>query len=339
MKGQQIPFTHLEERTKSVEGFRRKIVRSGRLYSDPFKEITDLCGVRVILRRTSDADRVIELLRAEFIVDNQSSIHKAEQLEVDQFGYTSVHLVVSAKPERATLPEWSSIADLKIEVQVRTILQHAWATISHTYDYKVEADVPQELRRGLFRLSALVELADEELDRFATEIERTIEKYRASLETGNKQIELNVDSLRAFVETSPIVEYWNKYLGTVVRGASAGMGDLSRDLRIASFCGVTSLEQIESILSGAKGWGERFFEEFYKEFFETRGTRADLVSVVKNAPVTSLLIATHAERFTPEILIKQFGWGTTHILDVAAGTRLFRNQMKTGAQKASDTQK
>jgi hypothetical protein len=47
-------------------------------------------------------------------------------------------------------------------VQVRTVLQHAWASISHALQYKQEDDIPRALRRRLARISALLEVADEE---------------------------------------------------------------------------------------------------------------------------------------------------------------------------------
>jgi trimethylamine:corrinoid methyltransferase-like protein len=55
------------------------------------------------------------------------------------------------------------------EVHVRTVLQHAWAAISHSLQYKKEDDVPAALRRRLNRLAALLELADQEFTTLSAE--------------------------------------------------------------------------------------------------------------------------------------------------------------------------
>jgi putative GTP pyrophosphokinase len=53
-------------------------------------------------------------------------------------------------------------ADIRAEIQVRTALQHAWSAVHHKLEYKSSTEAPPELRRRLFRLSALFELADEQ---------------------------------------------------------------------------------------------------------------------------------------------------------------------------------
>jgi len=312
----------LEHRTKDVETFREKITRPGKSYSDPLREVTDLCGIRIILRRISDVEQVVGMLKEEFDVDEKNSVYKGAELGVDQFGYTSIHLVVSTLASRAALTEWKPYADLKAEIQVRTILQHAWALISHSFDYKVGADIPKEFRRRLFRLSALFELADEELDQLVDDIQHKVESYRASLTAGNKAIELNVDSLRAYIETSPEVHYWNNYLRIHTGQNVATWGDLSRDVRFANYCGIKSLEQINQLLSQARGWGEDFFTLYYEEYFKRDRVTPDKVTTVLNGVVTMLMIAANVERFTPEILAKEFGFGSTFILDVAQRTRV-----------------
>lgn len=87
---------------------------------------------------------------------------KGNLLSENEFGYRSVHYVVSLSEQRTNLPEWRNLANLKFEIQIRTVLQHAWASISHTLQYKHENDVPTTLKRQLFRLAGLFEIADEE---------------------------------------------------------------------------------------------------------------------------------------------------------------------------------
>lgn len=154
----------IHERTKTVASLSDKLSRPDKSYSR-LEDVPDLAGLRVIACHREDADRVVELIQNEFEIDDEDSEDVAERLAPDAFGYLSVHLVLQLSEERRQLPEWSEVNALRVEVQVRTVLQHAWASISHGLQYKHEDDVPDALRRRLARLSALLELADQE---FAT---------------------------------------------------------------------------------------------------------------------------------------------------------------------------
>ncbi|OMF43529.1 GTP pyrophosphokinase [Paenibacillus peoriae] len=150
----------VESRAKELNSFLEKIDRKN--YSDPFNEITDFVGVRIILYYLSDIERVGEILNSQFIVDKSHSVIKKEILKPNEFGYVSDHYVISLDEERKSLIEWKLFRKLKIEVQVRTVLQHAWASISHLVEYKSENENSVELKRKLYRLAGLIELADEE---------------------------------------------------------------------------------------------------------------------------------------------------------------------------------
>ncbi len=82
-----------------------------------------------------------------------------------RFGYASRHLLVSTDPERRAYEPRAPR-----QVQVRTVLQHAWAEFEHDIRYKgtiPEEHVPDLDRR--FTLAAgLLELADREFSRSAT---------------------------------------------------------------------------------------------------------------------------------------------------------------------------
>jgi hypothetical protein len=66
---------------------------------------------------------------------------------------------------------------LELEVQVRTVAQSAWAEVSHAELYKPPAEVPESLKRRIYRLVALVELIDNEVEGFCGEAAKT-EGYR-----------------------------------------------------------------------------------------------------------------------------------------------------------------
>ncbi|MEM6338092.1 MAG: (p)ppGpp synthetase, partial [Bacteroidota bacterium] len=77
----------MSQRIKTFESFWGKIERKG--YDDPFSEIEDICGIRVVCYYTSDIDRIATIINDEFEV--KESLDKSSALGSDRFGYRSNH--------------------------------------------------------------------------------------------------------------------------------------------------------------------------------------------------------------------------------------------------------
>src|SRR6266446_3741631 len=122
--------------------------------------ITDLIGVRITCFYESDVDVIVKHLHDNFKVAGVTDKRAAMEAERDTFGYKGVHLDLSLNEKRRSLPEYHGIATFRFEVQVRTIIQHAWSEIDHAISYK--RSIPTELDRRIRTLAALFELADKE---------------------------------------------------------------------------------------------------------------------------------------------------------------------------------
>lgn len=151
----------ISSRTKTIDSFKEKISRPDKNY-DQLKDITDIVGIRITTYFSDELDKVSELIKSQFKVDLENSIDKRKSLEPDKFGYMSLHLVAEHNNIRTNLPEYSLFADMKFEVQIRSILQHAWAEIEHDLGYKSEIEIPNIVKRKFSRLSGLLELVDDE---------------------------------------------------------------------------------------------------------------------------------------------------------------------------------
>jgi putative GTP pyrophosphokinase len=115
-------------------------------------------------------------------------------------GYLSSHFVVSLKNNRTKLTEWKAYNNFKAEIQVRTVLQHAWAAISHELEYKKSYDIPSILKRKLFRLAGIIELADEEFQE-AKEKHKIVElsiKEKKPLNNINVFEEVNLNTIQSY---------------------------------------------------------------------------------------------------------------------------------------------
>ncbi|RYX80349.1 (p)ppGpp synthetase, partial [bacterium] len=168
LSAEQIVVHQLVGRTKSLESLSKKIDDKNGKYKS-VDEITDIIGIRIITYLESNIDPVAELIEKEFIKDAANSIDK-RKLQADQFGYKSLHIVVSLDDDRIKLKEYKRYKDLKCEIQIRSILQHAWAEIEYDLGYKGEISVPEQYKRSFNRLSAQLETADIEFDRLKTEL-------------------------------------------------------------------------------------------------------------------------------------------------------------------------
>jgi ppGpp synthetase/RelA/SpoT-type nucleotidyltranferase len=197
-----IPYVQIEGRTKDVPNFVSKLRRKEEKYADPLAEVTDLTGLRVVLYYLDDVDRVGEIIEDQFEVDRANSVDKADLLDPDRFGYLSVHHVVRLEEPRRSLPEWAPFGDISAEVQVRTVLQHAWGAISRKLAYASVREAPRDLQRSLNRLSALLELGDDQFLNIRRAREGIEEVYDRELERGNLNLEVDESSLESYIRES-----------------------------------------------------------------------------------------------------------------------------------------
>jgi putative GTP pyrophosphokinase len=198
IKKAHIPIVSVTSRTKATESLVEKCRK--KRYKNPAAEITDFVGLRVITYTEDDAARVCELVKQSFSIDAKQSIDKGQQLEVDQIGYRSYHFICDLGEKRHALPEFEAFRGKVFEVQVRTILQHAWAEVEHDRNYKFAGVLPSLLRRRLFLISGMLEVGDRELN----QLSRDIDSYAAGIEErvrGGKlgDEELTTATLRAWV--------------------------------------------------------------------------------------------------------------------------------------------
>ena len=151
-------------RAKDPELLREKITKEGEVLEVQLQDLTDLAGVRIIAYFPSDVDKIVPLIEKEFTIDSKHSIDKRLSLDPAMFGYASVHFVVTFRPEMLKRPEYAGFEKMKCEIQVRTILQHAWAEIEHDIVYKSTGEIPFRVRRRFACLAGLLEIADREFE-------------------------------------------------------------------------------------------------------------------------------------------------------------------------------
>lgn len=203
---ENIIIHNIEGRAKEIKSFKNKIIRKSNKYINPLNEMTDLSGVRIITYYQDDIDLVEKVIKKEFKVDEKNSLDKGTLLKSNEFGYKSVHYILSLSEERLKLPEWSKYSEYKFEVQIRTVLQHAWASISHSIQYKHEEEVPKDLKRKLFRLAGLFELADEEFMDVKKKNSLIMDEVKRTSEEDGMDFELNLLTISEYVQNSPNIK-------------------------------------------------------------------------------------------------------------------------------------
>lgn len=187
-------------RAKKPESLRKKITTTGKDYDNSLSEITDLAGVRIITYFPSDIDKVVKLIDKEFHIDHENSIDKRKTSDPSVFGYASVHLVAEFASERIKLPEYRIFKGMRCEIQVRTILQHAWAEIEHDIAYKSTEDIPFELRRRFSSLAGMLEVADREFELLRQDETRVRKGIESTINRDEIDIPINLDSVRFYLK-------------------------------------------------------------------------------------------------------------------------------------------
>lgn len=178
-----VAVTH---RIKDEDGLARKIRLKG--YPDPRSQVTDLVGIRVITLFRGDVDRSVQIIKDRLEVNEAESVDKRAQLSTSEFGYRSVHLITTIR-ELAGPPTSDEVLDCPIEIQIRSVLEHAWGEIDHDLVYKSETDFTDETLRTFRAVAGTLELMDQRFDSFRAAFKDEVATRKAQLDDPPKWAE------------------------------------------------------------------------------------------------------------------------------------------------------
>lgn len=195
----KISFHIVSSRTKDIESLREKVHKN-----DKYKEINqiqDYAGIRIITYVEDEIDEICKIIEDIFDIDKENSSDKSDNLGVDKVGYKSVHYIASLKSDRLSLPEYKQFENKCFEIQIRTILQHAWAEIEHDRNYKFSGKLPKELNRRFKILAGSLELIDREFNSISNEIDLISQKVKESTKKGELDISISSTTLNQYLKT------------------------------------------------------------------------------------------------------------------------------------------
>lgn len=159
-------------RTKEIGSYVKKVLK--KKSNRPLDEIGDKAGARVIVTFPDQLPDVHDVISREFRVLRFED--KVQAYSYDKFSYLGRHYDVVLP----CVSEHVRLRDLPCEIQVHTKVENAWSEVSHKLSYKSPRDpLPDEIRRRIHRLVALVELFDQEIDHARQEI-RTLPGYESA---------------------------------------------------------------------------------------------------------------------------------------------------------------
>jgi len=136
--------------------------RPGKNYTDPYNQIEDKVGIRFVVLLLGDIKEICNVVQEHNAWTFDACKHFDEDKERDPllFTYQSVHYILKSK-------EVLNIDNIKIpiltpcELQIRTLLQHAHAELTHDAIYKSKRTVQPKVQRTVAKSMALIETTDD----------------------------------------------------------------------------------------------------------------------------------------------------------------------------------
>jgi ppGpp synthetase/RelA/SpoT-type nucleotidyltranferase len=206
----------ISSRPKEIDSLLKKLIRKPhKTYAD----LNDKVGARVIVQYKPDVDAVVRLSSERLVCSSPDD--KAGELEADRVGYLSVHLEVTLRHDDPAVVDFPP-ETYRAELQVRTLAQHLWSEMSHDVTYKSDTLLPGEIRRRVFLLAGLVEIADNEFTRLEHDVAelpnmpelrilRALERQYYKLTSRVGDPELSIAVIKALLPLYSNVPEWQSH--------------------------------------------------------------------------------------------------------------------------------
>lgn len=198
-----LMVTAVVTRIKDRESLAGKLENKGDKYHT-LSDITDILGARIITLYTDDVDRIAAVMEQLFDIDWENSVDKRRLHNTDSFGYNSLHYVCRMPKKLVDEPDFPQLNNIRFELQLRTTLQHAWASINHDIGYKTGVEIPHFYLRQINRLAGMLEMADDEFSRIRTEINDYRRRVQQLVQNGKlDDVQLDGDTFRSYLQSKP----------------------------------------------------------------------------------------------------------------------------------------
>jgi ppGpp synthetase/RelA/SpoT-type nucleotidyltranferase len=196
------PEAIVQARPKSIASFAEKALRKRATRTDPCRMFTDLCGARVIGRTRSEVETMSCFVVENFAIDWENSVDASQRLRPTEFGYRSVHYIVTLRPDidyRVDVP--NAVLGLKAEIQLRTVAEHAYSDFGHDLTYKGAFALPLAWERELAEAAASLEEVDGTFSRVENGLREYATNYGRYL--GEERARAEIDDLLIVLEHVP----------------------------------------------------------------------------------------------------------------------------------------
>lgn len=275
-----LVVTAIDTRIKSEASLAGKLELKGHKYSS-LEDITDIVGARIITFYTDDVDKVAALIGNLFDIDWNRSVDKRKMLDLKSFGYQSLHYICRLPKRVYSHIEHPELNSIWFEIQMRTTLQHMWATMDHDTGYKSGIEIPKEYLRTMHSLAGVLELVDEEFSRLRT----TINDYRRNVEELVKngrfeEVQLDAETFRSYLKLNQF-DKLNRRIAAINQ-AEIVTHTLMPYLTVLLEFGFKTLGDVEALI-------KEYSSDAYKlAVHQIGGTDLDIIS--SNVGIQDLLI-------------------------------------------------
>jgi len=255
------PLAIVQTRPKDIASFAEKCERKKGKHKCPINQFTDLCGGRIIVHTAEEVEAVSKFIEEHFLIDQENTIDVRQRLKPTEFGYRSVHYIISFKkgvfPNKdvnveipSVLTDDKEFPNRRAEVQVRTILEHAWADMAHELVYKGSFEVPSKWEREFAGVAAMLESADKTFSRIEEGLSNYLANYGAYMT--DEQMRNKIKTLEIILANDPqnvkiadqigamavCLEDWQKAIDVLSNYKNSDEPNILRNLGIA-FCKIS----------------------------------------------------------------------------------------------------
>lgn len=160
------PIETVKSRIKSPDSIAKKLAKKNlpATFDAMTEHLTDIAGVRVICPYISDIYNIRDILLKQ---PDITLVAEHDYIEnPKESGYRSLHIVVETPVYLS-----KTVHNVKVEIQLRTIAMDFWASLEHELRYKNTQNVPDSVRRELYRVAETIAMTDKEMEEIALELQ------------------------------------------------------------------------------------------------------------------------------------------------------------------------